>query len=117
MNNSLIIEDTPLEVENTFDKTPWLRQRESELISIIEAIERVADSPDWNILKNSIFSGLEESLEGKLNLEAKKDDPNKQELARLTGQLIWAKKYADFKKLSEVFRLELSNVKKQLNGK
>lgn len=116
MNNSKIAIDSGFQEEN-LDRTPWLRQREGELVTIIEAIGRVNESGDWSILKKHIFDGLVETLERKLNLEAKKNDLNSPEIYRLQGQLAWARKYADLQKLNEFFRLELTNIRKQLHGK
>ena len=116
MNNAQIISDgLSLEDTKEFDRSPWLRQREGELVKIIEAIGKIAETDEWNVLKTHIFAPLEETLEKRLVTEANKLEISDAELHRLQGQLIWAKKYADFKKLAEFFKLELVNVHKQLN--
>lgn len=116
MNNSKIALDNQgvLEVERV-DKTPVLREKEGELVKIIEAINGVANSENWKVLEKYILLDLVANLERRLASEANKDELNQPEIHRLQGQLIWARKFADFKKLSEVYRSELSNVKKQLN--
>ncbi len=102
--------------EETVDRTPWFRQRETELITIIETIRRVAVSDDWNTLKDLIFDGLEESLDKRLKSEAEKPELNHTEIHRLQGQLMWAKKYADFNKLAEFFKTELQGVRNNLKN-
>lgn len=101
--------------EEVVDRTPWLVQRETELISIIEAIHRVSQTADWKKLNNLVFEGLEESLDKRLKSEAEKPELNHTEIHRLQGQLIWAKKYADFSKLAEFFTTELKGVRNNLN--
>lgn len=115
MNNSKIaIDSFSLEEKPEFDRTPWLRQREGELVQIIEAINKVASSGEWKVLKSAIFEGLEESLEKRMRMETEKDELNQPEIHRLQGQLIWAKKYSDFSKLSEFFKIELQGIRKQI---
>lgn len=116
MNNSKIAEDNEVEPPKEFDRTPWLRQREGELIKIIEALDGVKESDYWKTLSTYIFDGLVESLDKRINTEAQKNDPDKQELARLTGQMVWAKKFSDLSKLKDIYRVELTNVRKQLHG-
>jgi hypothetical protein len=113
-NNSKFALDQFSIEEKPNDITPMLQQKESDLINVIEALKNVSQSKDWRSLKNRIFDGVVEKLERDLLSEAKKDSPDNLVLARLNGQLVWAKKYADLEKMADVFRIELSNVKKQL---
>jgi hypothetical protein len=116
MNNSKIAIDSQdiLGVKD-FNKAPILRQKEGELVAIIEAVNRIADNSDWLILRKHIFDDLVGSLERRLATEAGKSELNQPEIHRLQGQLIWARKYSDFNKLADVFRSELKNVKQMLN--
>lgn len=102
------------EVLNNPDKSVVLRQQETKLIKLIEAIERVAHTSDWKLLKDYLFDGLNSSLERRLSQEASKDNIDSATIYRLQGQLIWARKFSDFKKLADSFRSELSNIRKQL---
>lgn len=112
MNNSkLSIDNVGLEIKPEVDKTPWLRQREESLLETIDAIQKISSSSYWKILKNNIFDGLSESL--KKSLANEKDE---KEIYRLQGQLIWAMKFADFGELVEVYKKELTNIRKQING-
>lgn len=122
MNNAKIIETftdpTPPSVEMTpQDNIPFLRHREGELVTIIEALRKVESSPEWSTLKTQVFDGVVESLERRLSSEATKKEVNAPELYRLQGQLAWAKRFANLASLADAFRLELSNIKGQLHGK
>jgi hypothetical protein len=116
MNNSKIaLENQDVFLEKEIDKTPILRQKEGELIKIIEAINRIANTTDWLVLRKHIFDDLVGNLERRLASEADKSELNQPEIHRLQGQLMWARKYSDFAKLAEVYRSELTNVRQMLN--
>ena len=117
MNNSkIVLDNQEVFAEKTFDKKPILCQREGELVKLIETIMRIEQSEDWQVLRNHIFDGLVEGIEGRLRGESGKGEVNLPEVYRLQGQLLLSRKYADFKKLADVYRSELSNVKQQLNN-
>lgn len=117
MNNSKLAMDHFSLQEAEVDKTLYLRQKENELVKIIEAIQGVVQTKAWSSLTNLVFNGVVEKLERDLRNEARKDDPDKLVLARINGQLAWATKYADLNKLCDVFRVELQNIRRNLYGK
>lgn len=109
MNNSIVlerVEETPL---------TGLMEREGELAKIIEAIRAVRDSAEWSSLKELVFDGVVRDLERQLFVAAKRSEVDTKEIYRLQGQLMWAKRYADLDQLANVYRLELSSVRKHLN--
>ena len=108
MNNSqIVIEEEPSREES-------LAQRQGELVRIVEALRRVADSKDWQVLKGLVFDSVLETLERQLKAEAQKDEVNAPELYRLQGQLVWARKYADLNKLAEFFKVQVEGIKSNL---
>ena len=116
MNNSKFIIENVFE-EKVVDRKPQLREEEGKLVKIIEALSTIADSKEWGTLKNTVFDGVVETLEKQLKNEASKDDPDKMALAKINGQLVWARKYADLDALSHVFRLKLTQIRTELYGK
>lgn len=119
MNNSkLAIDSISLqEEEPKYDRLPELRQREEALLNIIDSLKKVQTTPEWSSLKTQIFDGLVVTLEKELRTEAKKENPDSSKLNRLAGQLKWAEKYSDLRKLEDVFRVELTNLRQMLYGK
>lgn len=111
MNNASITIE-----EEEIDRTPWLREKEQELVKNIEAIHAVLKTDEWSTLKGRIFDGVLESLERRLVQEAEKKEVNNPELYRLQGQIAWAKTYADLGKLAERFKTELSGIKKHIEN-
>lgn len=117
MNNSkLAIEKVSLTVEEQVDTKPLLREKESELIAILEALQGIQRSKEWSTLKTKVFDKLPVDLSKQIQTEARLEIPDTLKLNRLAGQLKWAEKYSDLSKLEDIFRLELTNVRKQLYG-
>lgn len=118
MNNSnLVIENPTLSEEKPIDRKPYLRQREGEIVKILDAINGVQMSKDWSTLKNYVFDGLVQTLNKDIQEEARKEQPDTLKLNRLAGQLKWAEKYSDLNRMRDIFRPELSNIRKKLYGK
>ena len=109
MNNSLI----QLE-EKEDSRLSFLQEKQGELTRLVEAINAVESSEDWRKLKELLLDGIVEKLERQIKEEAKKDEVSLPRLYRLQGQIEWAKKYSDLKKISEEKRLEIENFKKQI---
>ncbi len=114
MNNSKIAYYNSKE-EVKVDQTELLQKRRGELSQIIEAINRVEDSDDWQKLKKLVLDGVVATIERNLKLEVSKIEINPAEIYRLQGQLSWARKYSDLKKLSEFFKTQIESTKHQIN--
>jgi len=115
MNNSFLINPVNLSLEEEVDDAP-LRERETELIRLIEAIRDVNASESWSTLKEEVFDGVLVSLEKEIFSEARKDAPDLLKLSRLSGQLKWAERYSNLDKMESELRTELTNVRLKLHG-
>ena len=112
MNNSQINIEEPVSEE----RLALLRQREAELVKLIETILGVAGTEDWKKLKELIFDKEVSKLENRLFTEAKAVEISTPNLYRLQAQIVWARKHTDLEKMAQTFKVELENVKKLLNG-
>ena len=108
MNNSQLIENTLLE-EEEIDVKPMLRARQEKIAKIIEAVDSIAQSEYWRFLEGEVFKALLDSSVNQLCVE--KDN---QKRDQLQGEIRILSKYADFKGISEAYRLELDRIRKQL---
>lgn len=109
MNNSFISldeEEAPEEVEN----------REAWLIKVIEALQTVSKTKEWETLRKEVFENLTHTFENRLTSEAKRENPDSCKLNRLAGQLMWAEKYADLDKYARTLKLELQSIKQRKYG-
>ncbi len=117
MNNSFIaIENVSLELESPVDNTVHFRQQESELVAIIEAINKVAESQEWKLLQDKVFNGVVESLKKEREVQVERQPLNGPLIHNLNGQIKWAKKYSDLSSLASIYKQQLINIRKQLNG-
>lgn len=117
MNNSFIaMESVSLELETPTDNEEKYRTREAELLSIIEAINTVAESREWKILQDKVFNGVVDALKHQRDIEIEKKPLNGPMIHSLNGQLAWAKKYSNFASLADIYKLELQNIRKRLNA-
>mgnify|MGYP001618152772 CR=1 FL=1 len=112
MNNSKITN-----LEEKEEKLLFLQKQQGELAQVIESINRVEANEDWQKLKRLLLDGIVASLEKQLLSETAKDEISPPKIYRLQGQLMWAKKYSDLKKLSEAKRQQIENIKNQINEK
>ena len=111
MNNSKIAYNLE---EKEDSRLSFLQEQLGELTRLVEAINRVEANEDWRKLKELLLDGVVEKLERQLKDEAKKDEVSLPKLYRLQGQIEWAKKYSNLKKISDEKGLEITNIKKQI---
>lgn len=112
MNNAFL----SLEEEHNVDNTVKFREKETELVAIIEAIESIAVSQEWAVLKEKVWDGVVSSLLKQRDTEVEKKPLNGPLIHSINGQLAWAKKYLDISKLADIYKLELTNVRNQLKN-
>ncbi len=118
MNNSLIAEmNVSLEMDEPKDMTPTFLAEEQKLIKIIQAFETIDKSQEWKTLQELVFDGQIPNLKRMIELEIKKQPINTDKIHSLNGQLAWAEKFLNFKKLAEIYRTQLRSIKEKLNAK
>lgn len=108
MNNSKFVIDNALTNDTQVDKTPGMRQRETELVAILDAIKHIRASEYWKSLNELVFTRDLDKLTRLIRSE--KDTV---ELYRLQGKVTWAEKYT-LDNLEELYRNELINLRNQL---
>lgn len=107
MNNSYIAFGS---LEADMVDTTVLRQKQQELLKIIEAVSKVANSGEWKQLRELVFDKQVERLEKELKSASLQNELNSPEIYRLQGKITWAKRYSDFYKLTETYKTELKQI-------
>lgn len=107
MNNAKLTENI-LSEELQTDIEPMLRARQEKVAKIIEAVDSLSHSNHWKIVEG-VFGELLNSSVNQLCVE--KDN---QKRDYLQGKIDILNKYADFKRFSEVYRLELKSIEEKL---
>ena len=111
MNNSIIAFNN---LEKDEEKIESLKDHQAKFSRIVEAISQVESNQSWKNLKKIYLDEIVKNLKRQLSLEAGRRELNAPEIYRLQGQLLWAKRYVDLKKLAESFMLQIDNLKKQI---
>lgn len=91
-----------------------LRDRETELMTIVGAINKILTIEAWKILEEMLWSKRVESLDSQLLSEAKNPNVELQKIYYLQGRRDEARRYADLKEFGESLVKELENVKLKL---
>lgn len=95
------------------DKLATIRERDTHLVNLIEAIQEVQSSNAWSTLKEE-FNGEIARLNRLLLAEAKKKDIDSAEQYRLQGRIESAKKYS-LEKLLEDSMTEHDTIRRKLS--
>lgn len=113
MNNALI--QDPFE-QSAPDRAENLRERDSHLVRVIEAIDGVLATREWRTLKELVFEPAAASIEKRLADEAGKPEISTPSLYRLQGEKLWSSRYASLEKLRTKFHRELMSIRKITPG-
>ena len=107
MNNSRLTENSLVQ-EQVEDIKPMLRSRQEEIAKFIEAIDAISQSNYWKVIE-PIFNN---SLQSAVNQLCVEKDNQKRDV--LQGEIKVLSRYANFKGLSEAYRLELKGIEQKL---
>ncbi len=99
--------------ELTEERKVTLRTRQTELISLLDALGKLNESEEWHVLKKSVFDKSVDSIEKQMLTECIAKVIDTSHLYRLQGEWMWAKQYSD-NRLANNLKVELENIKKIL---
>lgn len=105
MNNARIIME---DVNEEISATPILRQKAERLTEIVEALQHIATSSYWKVLRQNVFDVDLDKAKRRLALE--KDTT---EIFRLQGEIRWGDKFS-LEKLLQTKQDELTAIRKKL---
>ena len=107
MNNALIQTEDDVPEDKSL---PILRERATHLTEIIEALNAIASSSHWTVLKQFVFDVDLDKAKRRLVIE--KDTT---EIFRLQGKIQDAEKFS-LETLLQKYRDELIAIRKKING-
>jgi hypothetical protein len=91
-----------------------LRERHTELLTLIEALGKLEESKEWNVVKELVFDKSLKSIERQLLNESLAKEVKKEKIYRLQGEWAWAKQFCDTKRFIETLKAQLSDLKKRI---
>lgn len=111
MNNSKLTMDfdVALNEESAYDVVPHLREQQTEVVQVLEALEAVNRSKHWQTLQSKVFQSSLDVLQ-----KAIRNEKDPKELFRIQGQLGWGEKYTNLEDLIVYYRRKLENIKNQI---
>lgn len=102
------------EFETTEEQKVLLREKQTELIQIIESFEKLEKSKEWETVKELVFEKSLLSIERQIMNEALAKEINISKLYKLQGEWVWAKQYNDVNRFTESLKKQLADIKKRL---
>lgn len=104
---------TPLQQEGTMPEER-LRERDSELVRIVEALDVIIASTEWHTLKDLVFDKELVSIASKIMRETSKPELSLPELYRLQGEKKWSARFSSLELLRNKYHTELVGIRKRL---
>lgn len=92
-----------------------LREKQIELIKLIEALAKLDKSEEWNTLRELTFDRSLDLIKRQLLQEALKPDLDLSKLYNLQGQWAWANQYSDIDRTISTLKNQLAEIKKKLH--
>lgn len=100
--------------EVTEEVKTQLREKQNELISIIEALTRLDTNPDWQTLKELVFDRALDSIERQIRNEALNQTIDTSKIYKLQGEWVWAKQNVDSNRFISTLKIQLEDIKNKL---
>jgi uncharacterized Zn finger protein len=91
-----------------------LREEQTRLIKIVEALTKLDKSKEWSTLKELVFNKSLEAIERQIKVESLGETINTDKLYNLQGQWAWAKQFCDTDRFAETLKKQLEEIKKRL---
>lgn len=100
--------------ETTEDVKVKLRETETNLINLIEALAKLEQSKEWETVKKLVFDKSLESIERQLLNESLAIEVKPNKIYKLQGEWVWSKQFCDTNRFIETLKGQLSEIKKKL---
>jgi hypothetical protein len=102
------------QIELTDENKILLRGEQTRLIKVVEALQKLDESKEWQTLKELVFSKSLASIERQMLNECVAQEVNVNKIYRLQGEWAWAKQYNDVDRFAETLKRQLEEIKKRL---
>ncbi len=97
--------------ELTEERKALLRERQAELMRLLDALTKLDKSEEWHILKELVFDKSVTSIEKTMINETQRPEINTNKLYKLQGELDWARKYSDINRFADTLKKQLQEIK------
>lgn len=101
-------------IELTPEVATKLRERQGELIKIIEAFEGLEKNKDWQVIKELVFGRWLEAVERQMRNEVLSKEIDSDKLYKLQGEWASARQYSDPIGFAKTLAVQLQGIKNKL---
>jgi hypothetical protein len=91
-----------------------LREEQTRLIKIIEALSKLDKLKEWETLKELVFSKSLANIERQMLNESVAKEVDVDKIYRLQGEWAWAKQFTETDRFVETLKRQLEEIKKKL---
>lgn len=91
-----------------------LEEKRAIHVNILESLDKLEKSEEWNVLKELVFNEALERIERALLQEALKPNIDLQKIYTLQGERNWAKRYCNIKTFADFHKTLLEEINNQL---
>ena len=98
----------------TEERKVQLRERQTELIEIIKALDGLERNSDWQTLKTLVFEKTLSTIELQLKNESLAQTIDTSKIYRLQGEWAWARQYTNVVEFAENLKKQLASIKQML---
>lgn len=101
-------------VEITDEVKLLLREEQTKLINLIEALANLDGTKEWETVRELTFEKSLKAIERQLLNEALAVEVNMNKIYRLQGEWVWAKQYSDVKRFVDTLKKQLEAINLKL---
>ena len=101
-------------IELTDEIKVKLREKQSEIARIMEALDGLEKTKDWKVLKELLFAPSLEAIERQMRNEVLAPKIDIEKLYRLQGEWAWARQYTDLPSFIKTLKIQLEGIKNKL---
>ena len=91
-----------------------LRQEQTRLVKIIEALMKLDGSKEWQVLREEVFDKSRQVIERQLMNEGLAQEVKTPKIYRLQGEYAWASQFCDINRFAETLKKQLEEIKRKL---
>lgn len=100
--------------ELTEETKALLREKEVELVKILEALDALSKNKDFKTLQELLFSKSQDAVERQIKNESLAQEINTDKLYKLQGEWVWVRQFMDIPSFVKTLRRELEAIKTKL---
>lgn len=106
--------DDLLKEELTEEQKIRLREKQTELIKLLETLQGLEKTDEWQTLKELVFKPSLNAIQKQIISEALNPTIDTNKLYRLQGEWTWAKQHADTDRFASTLKKQIEDIKNKL---